>query len=227
MLDLRSFGARDLTMPLTVVLCWYMVRQCRKPTGPLGKAIARVMNRSHADLTSWGLEHVQVNKGNTVLDIGCGGGRTVQKLSNLADPGKVYGVDYAGASVAASVEFNRAAIASGRVAIQRATVSNLPFADESFDVVTAFETHYYWPDYDGDMREILRILKPGGSLLMVAEIHSGHRLGWSYRLVMKPLGGAVLTPDGHRDLFTRAGFESVEVFLSPQGWICLVGRKPR
>jgi ubiquinone/menaquinone biosynthesis C-methylase UbiE len=185
------------------------------------------MNRSHSDLTSWGLEHVQVGKGDVVLDVGCGGGRTVQRLAKMTDLGKVHGVDYAEVSVAASRGLNLAAVESGRVEIQNATVSRLPFPDDKFDLVTAVETHYYWPDRPGDMREILRVLKPGGSVLILAEAYRGRRFNLLYQLAMKLIGGAYLSPDEHRDLFVKAGYADTQVFLEPaQGWICVTGRKP-
>jgi len=209
-------------------MAWYLIRQCRKPTGWLGRLIVRTMNRSHSDLTSWGLEHVQVGKHDAVLDVGCGGGRTVQRLAEIADLGKVHGVDYAEACVAASRGFNRAAVESGRVEIQRAMVSRLPFPDDVFDLVTAVETHYYWPDRPGDMREISRVLKPGGSALIIAEVYRGRRFDLLYQLAMKLIGGAYLSPDDHRDLFVDAGYTDAQVFLEPaKGWICATGRKPR
>jgi ubiquinone/menaquinone biosynthesis C-methylase UbiE len=208
-------------------MAWYVIRQCRKPTGWLGRFIVRTMNRSHSDLTSWGLEHVQVGKGDVVLDVGCGGGRTVQRLAKMTDLGKVHGVDYAEVSVAASRGLNLAAVESGRVEIQNATVSRLPFPDDKFDLVTAVETHYYWPDRPGDMREILRVLKPGGSVLILAEAYRGRRFNLLYQLAMKLIGGAYLSPDEHRDLFVKAGYADTQVFLEPaQGWICVTGRKP-
>jgi SAM-dependent methyltransferase len=209
-------------------MAWYLIRQCRKPTGWLGRFIVWTMNSSHSDLTSWGLEHVQVGKRDAVLDAGCGGGRTVQKLAEIADLGKVHGVDYAEASVAASRGFNRGAVKSGRVEIQRASVSRLPFPDDVFDLVTAVETHYYWPDRPGDMREIYRVLKPSGSVLIIAEVYRGRRFDLLYRLAMKLIGGAYLSPDDHRDLFVNAGYTDTQVFLEPgKGWICATGRKPR
>jgi SAM-dependent methyltransferase len=220
---LRSFGGPIVTIGMT----WYMIRQCRKPNGWPGRLIASVMNQSHSGLTLWGLEHVQINRQDAVLDVGCGGGRTLQRLANMADLGKVHGVDYSNASVAASRSLNRDGIESGRIAIQNAAVSCLPFPDDSFDVVTAVETHYYWPDLSGDVQEIRRVLKPGGSLLIVAESYRGGALGVLYGVVMKPLGGTLLTSDEHRDLLVNAGYADVQVFLKPaKGWICATGRKP-
>jgi ubiquinone/menaquinone biosynthesis C-methylase UbiE len=185
------------------------------------------MNRSHAELTSWGLQRIQVDRRDVVLDVGCGGGMTVQMLSKMADMGKVYGVDYAPASVAASRACNDAAIKSGRAAIVSASVSCLPFPNDYFDLVTAVETHYYWPDHTGDMREICRVLKPGGSLMIIAETYRGDSSWFPSQLAMKPLGGACLSPDEHRALFAGAGFDDIQLSLEPaRGWICVTGRRP-
>jgi SAM-dependent methyltransferase len=210
-----------------MAMAWYVIRQCRRPTGWLGRFIVWTMNRSHSDLTSWGLEHVRVGQQDAVLDVGCGGGRTIQRLAKMADLGNVHGVDYAEPSVAASRALNRAAVESGRVEIQRAMVSRLPFPNDVFDLVTAVETHYYWPDRPGDMQEIYRVLKPGGSVLIIAEAYRGCRFDWLYQLAMKLIGGAWLSPDDHRDWLVNAGYAGTQVFLEPaKGWLCATGRKP-
>jgi SAM-dependent methyltransferase len=64
-------------------------------------------------------------------------------------------------------------IAQGCVFIAQASVSKLPFKDGKFDVDTAVETQYYWPDLKNDKGEILRVLKPGGRLMIVAESYKG------------------------------------------------------
>ena len=76
------------------------VTQCQKPTGWLGRLMLRNMNSRHSKVTDWGLSQVAVEKHFTILDIGCGGGRTVSKLAALASEGKVYRLDYSAASVA-------------------------------------------------------------------------------------------------------------------------------
>ncbi|HKW98184.1 MAG TPA: class I SAM-dependent methyltransferase [Bryobacteraceae bacterium] len=184
------------------------------------------MNKRHSDLTAWGLEHVKIGQNDTVLDVGCGGGRTVQRLAAMAGHGKVHGVDYATASVEASRKLNAAAIASGQVDIQQAPVSSLPFPDGAMDVVTAVETHYYWRSKPHAMREILRVLKPGGRLLIIAEAYRGRKFNLVFGMGMKLIGGAYLSPGEHRELFVEAGYTEAEVFLEPaKGWICATGKK--
>lgn len=171
------------------------------------------MNRSHANLTSWGLEHVVIGPCDFMLDIGCGGGRTVQRLSALAPSGKIVGIDYAPASVAASRSIYRDAIRSGLVAIQQASFSHLPFREDSCDLVTAVETHYYWPDLPNSMREIYRVLKPNGTVSIIAGVYDAHGANRAHRTAMKLLGGNCLSPDAHRDLLLHACYTDVEVFF--------------
>ena len=131
------------------------------------------MNASHSKLTDWGLGHISVEKHDTILDVGCGGGETVRKLA-IATQGKVYGVDYSEESVAASKRTNARGIDRGRVEIRHGSVSQLPFSDGMFDLVTAVETHIWWPDLPGDMREIFRVLKPGGQLIIQVLTNAGY-----------------------------------------------------
>ena len=118
-----------------------VVRQCRKPSGWLGRLFAFEMNVRHRALTAWGLSHATPGPNSVVLDVGCGGGRTVRELAQIAREGKVYGIDYAGASVAVARMVNAAAIGAGQVEVLQGSVSALPFAADMFDLVTAVETH--------------------------------------------------------------------------------------
>ena len=162
------------------------------------------------------------------MDVGCGGGRTINKLAAIATEGMVYGIDYSKGSVAASRHHNAGLIRAGRVEIRRASVSHLPFPDEKFDLVTAVETHYYWPDLATDMTEIRRTLKSGGALIMIAESYKGGKYGTLQGLAMKPLRAAQLSIDEHRQLFLAAGFSDVRMFENRnKGWICGTGRAPR
>jgi Methylase involved in ubiquinone/menaquinone biosynthesis len=105
-------------------------------------------------------------------------------------------------------------------------VSRLPFAADTFDLVTAIETHYYWPDLPKDLEEIRRVLKPGGSLIIIAEAYRGRRMDWLYRPVMALLRAKYLTVAEHRQLLSAAGYAQAEVFVNePKGWLAAVGRK--
>jgi SAM-dependent methyltransferase len=204
----------------------YILNQVRKPTKWVGRFFLWVMNMSHSGLTDWGLKHVEVERQFTILDVGCGGGRTIQKLAALAPEGMVYGVDDADGSVAASRAKNAQLINTGRAGIKRASVSRLPFPDDKFDLVTAVETQYYWPDLVKDMQEILRVLKPGGRLIVIAESYKHGAYNRLQRPVMKLLRSTNLDVEAHRRLFSTAGYTDIELFEErTKGWTCVIGKK--
>lgn len=203
--------------------------QCQKPRGWLGRIELWRMNRSHSKLTDWGLQHVSIAPNFTILDVGCGGGRTVSKLAALTTQGKVYGVDFSDASVAASKKTNSQRIADGRVEIREGSVSQLPFPDATFDLITAIETHFWWPDLLAGTRELFRVIKPGGSAILIAEVYKGANTMAS-RIFEKQgprLGATLLSVEGHRELLTSAGFSDVQVIEErAKGWISTLGKKP-
>ena len=202
--------------------------QYQKPAGWRGRLTLRRMNVSHSELTDWGLAQVAVESSYTVLDVGCGGGRTLSKLTAMAAKGKVYGVDFAEESVAASKRNNRRSIKAGRVEVRHGSVSQLPFADNMFDLVTAVETHFWWPNQDGDVREVFRVVKPGGSFVVIAEVYKGANTAMTKKCEEQApqTGMKILDIDGHREMLTKAGFREVQVRVDPhKGWICALGRK--
>jgi ubiquinone/menaquinone biosynthesis C-methylase UbiE len=185
------------------------------------------MNLGHATLADWGLQQVTVPKSATILDVGCGGGSTVRRLAALASEGKVIGLDYSSASVVVSRDTNAKEIEAGRVQIERGSVAALPFPDRTFDIVTAVETHYYWPDLPANVREILRVLKPGGTFVLIAETYRGGPFRLLYGVAMPLLRAAFLSDAQHRDLLTQAGFAEVATMhRSGRNWICATGFRP-
>ena len=209
-----------------------MINQCRKPTGWLGRFVLWSMNSSHSKVTDWGLAQVlggnhDAMKHDTILDVGCGGGRTVSKLAAIATEGKVYGVDYSEDSVAASKRTNGRWIEAGRVEIRQGSVFQLPFSDGMFDLVTAVETHFFWPDLPDDVREIFRVLKPGGTLVLIAEIYrdAKTKAGQLAEKYSARTGMKLLTVKEHRELLEEGGYSDVRVIEErDRGWICAIGR---
>jgi ubiquinone/menaquinone biosynthesis C-methylase UbiE len=187
------------------------------------------MNLSHSKLTDWGLAHISIENHDTILDVGCGGGRTVSKLAAIANQGKVYGVDYSEESVAVTKRTNARWTDLGRVEVRHGSVSQLPFPENTFDLATAVETHFWWPNLPGDMREVFRVLKPCGKLIIIAEIYRGANTMAS-RIAEKyaaQTSMTLLSVNEHRELFRNAGYSDVQVMENrDKGWICAIGRKP-
>jgi SAM-dependent methyltransferase len=93
--------------------------------------------------------------------------------------------------------------------------------------VTAIETQYYWPNLQGDMREIRRVLKPGGKLLVIAENYKGGQFDWLEGPLMRILlGSSRLGPGDQRALFEDTGYADVQIVEERRkGWICVIGTK--
>jgi SAM-dependent methyltransferase len=144
--------------------------QYRCPTGVSGRKVATNMNYGHWDLTTWGLKHVSIKLDSVILDVGCGGGKTISRLAQRAVQGKVYGIDHSGDMVDFSREVNNKLIATNHVEIQQGTVEKTGFKNDFFDLVTAIETYYFWPNLANAFQEIKRILKKEGVLLIISEM---------------------------------------------------------
>ena len=203
-----------------------MARQCRKPTGLLGKSVGMNMNIGHGELWQWGLSHISINLDAFILDVGCGGGKAVQKLARIATNGKIYGVDYSQEMVQLAQKVNKKFIQNEHVEILYGSVSSLPFASNTFDLVTAFETYYFWPNLIDDLEEIKRVLKPGGTLLMTNEAYK-HKEFEKQNSKWSKLDFMMFhTPEEYLTFLAEAGYIAVDISTLPKkNWITAVAKK--
>ncbi|MCR5716760.1 MAG: class I SAM-dependent methyltransferase [Lachnospiraceae bacterium] len=177
----------------------------RKPQGVIGKMMAKGMNRGpHEKLANWGFTHLMLNGDETAIDLGCGGGANVAKLLTKLPNGKVSGLDYSEVSVETSKETNRREISAGRCNILQGNVMNLPLKEQSFDVVTAFETIYFWPDLSQSFSEVYRILKQGGRFMITNESDGKHEASLKWKDLVD--GMNVYTAEELETLLTGVGF---------------------
>ena len=99
----------------------------------------KFMNLCHAPLTNWGLKLVKIQDGWTMLDIGCGGGATLQRLLKRSKDAQVYGIDISEESVTKAMKVN-ADVLDEQVFVTQGSAEKLPYEDGKFDLVTAVET---------------------------------------------------------------------------------------
>ena len=129
-----------------------------------GRVMANETVDNYEKLASWGTSFLNIKNTDYVLDIGCGNGLEVRYLLRKAE--LVYGLDSSKVSLAVAADINKKAIDDGRCEILEGDVLNLPFNDDGLDVVTAFESVYFWEDLDAAFKEIYSVLIPGGHLLI-------------------------------------------------------------
>lgn len=204
----------------------------RKPEGELGDQLLDRMNKSHESLAQWGVSHLDISKDDVILDIGCGGGVNVERFLKMTE-NKVYGLDYSEVAVEKSKKLNQKAIEEGRCQVIQGSVSELPFDDEAFDIVTGFETVYFWPDFVNDLKEVRRVLKEDGIIFICNEAIP--RDGDARQEELKELLDMNIYSDDELDQSLRqAGFSDVIIFdksssqvesKDVSGWICAIAKK--
>jgi ubiquinone/menaquinone biosynthesis C-methylase UbiE len=205
-----------------------MINQCRKPKGLYGKWIAKRMNNMHSEMASWGITHITLNPMDIILDIGCGGGLNVSNFAQKINSGKVYGIDYSDISLQVSSKLNKKYIKMGIVEIKKATVSSLPFSENSFDLVTGFETYYFWPDLINDLKGIFKVLKLGGTLLLVNEAFKcdDEKLRKRNEKWSKLGNFPIHTPQETEQFLLEAGFSDVFIYIEEKkGYLAAIGKK--
>ena len=203
-----------------------MFKQFRKPTGWLAGLAGLGMNRGHEKVGRWGLEHIAIQPNAIILDVGCGGGGAVKILAQAVPRGKVYGVDYSEDVLLTARRVNRPLIEQGRVALKHGSVSELPFPDAAFDLATAFETTMFWPSPVEDLREVRRVLKPGGTLLIANEAYADARFEERNTKWSRWSGFQLQTPEGTRQCLVEAGYAQVEIDTLPEkNWIAAIAQK--
>jgi len=203
-----------------------LLGQCKRPSGSFGRLIARGMNSSHSPLTMWALGHIEVTADAAALDVGCGGGKTVDRLARMAAEGWVVGLDYSEDSVVVSRRKNAKHIHDGRVEICHASVSEIPFEDNTFDLVTAVETFYFWPAPETDLLEVRRVLKPGGELLIACTMYKGGKYDARNRRFVDEIDMHYLSVGEFQNLLEASEYDDIQVFVEyDKGWICAVARK--
>lgn len=194
----------------------------RKPQGAGGRLLLSSMNWGHGPVSRWGLGHLAIKPGDHILDIGCGGGRNVARLLKRAPEGRVCGLDYSELCVEKTGRLNRKAVAAGRAEVRLGSVSENPWPDNSFDIVTAFETIYFWPDFAGDLREVRRVLKPGGTFFICNEMNKPEEGEAPYQYWIKKLDLKTYTPSEFRAYLTGAGFAEVKTITEGKSRICVI-----
>lgn len=183
----------------------FIAQQAARPSGVLGRIIARIMALETARPNGRALELLGVDETSQVLEIGFGHGQTLARAAELAPRGLVAGIDISATMVQMAQSFNRDLIAKGVIEIQRATSDHIPYPDKSFDRIYAVHTLYFWNDPVAHLREIYRVCQVSGRFLLA--------------FAPKDDAGAVAafpesvytfySIDEARDLICRSGFRSV------------------
>ena len=200
------------------------VNQTRRPEGFLGKMMLAGMNPGHAKLADWGLGQLPALDPRRIADLGCGGGRNAGELLKRYPAAHVTALDYSALSVEKAKKTNKKAIAAGRCTVLEGDVSNLTLPAGTFDLVTAFETIYFWPGLEECFAEAARILKNGGYFMIVNESDGTDAASLKFEKIID--GMKCYTAEQISDALRAAGFSKIRTdHHKNKPWITVLAKK--
>ncbi len=194
------------------------VSQFGSPTGPKGWLAAHVVARLTGDANRWMVDCLDVGPDDRVLDVGCGPGLAVA-FAAQASRGQVVGVDASPTMVRHAQRRNRVAVREGRVEIHCADAGQLPFPGGHFTRAGSLNSLQFWSPPDRGLRELHRVLAPGGRVAMVLMARTDDPPGGATPAWVEETAGQMVS----------AGFAGMEVTSQSFGGVlhrALLGRRP-
>jgi ubiquinone/menaquinone biosynthesis C-methylase UbiE len=198
-----------------------MVRQAHNPTGPAGHVEGWVFGRrpSNVRRNRWAVALLDVQPTDRVLELGCGPGVALAALADRASRGLVVGVDHSQVMIRQARRRNAAAVKQGRVRLIHSPVERLQVTDGPFDAALAVNNVGMWPEPATQLRDIGRLLRPGGRIALVSQ----PRCPGATRAT------SAAAADRLRSLLSQAGFQDLRsemLELNPPAVCVLATRAP-
>ncbi len=186
-----------------------IARQSAHPRGLLGQVVARLMALDTAAANRCVLAAVEPKPGERILELGCGHGRALRRVADKVGHGGVTGVDPSQVMCDVATRHNRRAIKAGTVLVKRGSVASIPASDATFDKAFSVHTIYFWPDLDAGLRELHRVLRPGGQLWL--SFHSSENSAIAANLPESVY--TLRSGDEIVGALERAGFHDIELTI--------------
>ena len=144
----------------------FIARQGRRPSGLLGRLVARVMASETARENARALDLLELAAGDNLLEVGCGHGRPLFEALKRGDDIRATGVDFSPVMLRAARRRNHTYVASGQVSLLNGDSADLPFDDGTYSAALAVHVIYFWERPEQHLSELLRVLAPGGRLVL-------------------------------------------------------------
>ena len=144
-----------------------LAAQLRKPQGLMARKLAERMNVANRAMYEGVWKALDLADGMRVLEIGFGNGNYFRELRTKAKDLILHGVDFSKDMVAEAIARNKELIANGNLHVVQATSDHMPFGDALFDRIFCINVIYFWDDPATHLREVRRVLKPGGTFTAV------------------------------------------------------------
>lgn len=144
----------------------FIARQSSCPSGWVGRVVGEIMARETTAENTLALQHLDPQPNDSVLEIGFGHGRVIAELARRCPTGFIQGIDTSATMLRMASQLNGGAMAAGRVRLDLGDSLSLPYPVHSFDCVLSVHTLYFWREPLEHLREIRRVVKPTGKLVL-------------------------------------------------------------
>lgn len=181
-----------------------MAAQLRRPHGMLARKVGERMNAANSPLYEGAWKALDLRDGLHVLEIGFGNGLFFNDLIRQAQGLKVQGLDFSKEMTEQASARNAALISSGALSLHHGASDHMPFGDEAFDRVFCINVIYFWDDPAAHLREVRRVLKPGGTFTAVLRTRSSME-----KLPFVPFGFTTYERSDWERVLSTNGFEPV------------------
>nr|WP_176025069.1 class I SAM-dependent methyltransferase [Brucella pseudintermedia] len=196
-------------------------RIARRPHGLLGRLLYRfpIGHKPGFDLA---LSRATPKQDDHIIEVGCGGGVFMRRA--LKSGCRATAFDHSDAMVDATRKLNAEAVRNGRLQVVKADASELPTGDCIADKVYCLNAFFFFPDPQKALREMARVLKPGGSLILVTSPPDMREQisGYFGRMAQSM---TFYTGDMLCELAQAAGLEPKDTVLAPKAGILLLAEK--
>lgn len=163
-----------------------------------------------------------------VLEVGCGNGVQSMFVANTRNPRTVTGLDLNPANIALAERIAAQKELANTHFIASDAQNMQELDDASFDAVLNVESAFHYPDKQAFLKEVSRVLKPGGRFVMADILMKPNRRGRLLRMWEQRLSQNYWFPDSYRQAFSEAGLHIVHEeditapvmkgFQSRSGW---------
>jgi ubiquinone/menaquinone biosynthesis C-methylase UbiE len=143
-----------------------LAAQLRKPDGEIGKQIGEVMNNGNNLINQWTIAALDVQDGDSILEIGMGNGYFVKDILSGRSSVIYHGVDYSQLMVDEAKKLNASFIDTKQANFTVANAGKMPFESNYFNKIFTINTIYFWDNAEDELREIKRVLQPGGKFVI-------------------------------------------------------------
>jgi arsenite methyltransferase len=183
----------------------YIARQISNPSGRFAPLVARLLNAGNRALNLEAIADLDLRPGMRVLDIGFGGGVSLPELAaRVGGHGMVAGIDLSAAMVGRARERFRQQLRAGTLEVVQGSIESLPWPDAAFDRSLSVNTIFYWPDTAAGLREVWRVLRPDGVLVLALRSQRAVAPAHLERFGFKDVGAGELDR-----LLAAAGFSGI------------------